>query len=598
MRKTGGKLLNPCMFIYTLFFIVLSGFSIYGQSYTYAVVISSQAYSETGWKTLADSLLKKHSKRGLSRIFTWSSSVTELKDDLSEFKPDYIGFIARPVAECNSSFIVAVSQMTRELDSDPYGDAIWGIITGYNSSDAMRAISDSLTVKTVLSASGNLPYEPPIQRFYEAIGLACDSYTKADYIFANNIGKVYSENKRPDNEQDRIKFISKWLGSDSLNLEISGQGTIHGPIDCIITGGHGNVNMWQCHYPEAGTEGYMQSSGGKIYGRPYSGSLIEINAKTPKIFWCLSNCLMGNPDNKDNFVYGAFGSGRAVQMFGFVNNASSGNEFMAWGVYDRITKRAGKYTLPQGFFLSNNNALFEIENGNSQINTRLVKQFMDSTVFYGDPAADVNFYDFGDSAKAFKTDIVYTENSQNVAEFTLTYTMKAHDLEYGTGYCYQFRPVELLPVRIDPTTVEITHNEGYHAEITDNLVIWEMLSGGEKLRKGESRKLGWSAEVKDNKTDIGKAGYRTQKKIRKPALFAVSGKNGVVVQINDFPSGNFNVKIVDLTGKKCFSDKFVSKGGAKQSFSTKFTIGSGVYMVVLDQENLKLSSVISHCCLK
>ncbi|HLV32024.1 MAG TPA: hypothetical protein VKY57_10680 [Chitinispirillaceae bacterium] len=58
------------------------------------------------------------------------------------------------------------------------------------------------------------------------------------------------------------------------------------------------------------------------------------------------------------------------------------------------------------------------------------------------------------------------------------------------------------------------------------------------------------------------------------------------------------MKIVDLTGKICFSDKFISMGGAKQSFTTKFTIGSGVYIVVLDQANLKLSSVISHCCLK
>ena len=92
------------------------------KNYRYAAVISSGAYSEPGWKAVADSLVRKH-KAGL---FTWVSSVTEAKDALSKFKPDYIGYIARPVIECNSSFIVTVSRLSRQLDEDPYGDAVWG----------------------------------------------------------------------------------------------------------------------------------------------------------------------------------------------------------------------------------------------------------------------------------------------------------------------------------------------------------------------------------------------------------------------------------------------------------------------------------------
>ena len=134
-------------------------------------------------------LLEKHKKNGSSALFTWSSSVTQLKETLSEFKPDYIGFIARPVLECNSSFIVTVSRMSRQLDSDPYGDAVWGIITGYGASDALRAISKSLVVRTVLVASGNLSYEPPIRRFYQAIGMTCDSYTRTDYILSRKTGE-------------------------------------------------------------------------------------------------------------------------------------------------------------------------------------------------------------------------------------------------------------------------------------------------------------------------------------------------------------------------------------------------------------------------
>ncbi len=556
----------------------------YGQQYNYAVVISSAAYSQSDWKGVADSLVKKHGKYGTAKLFTWSSKVTELKDELSVFKPDYIGYIARPATECNAAFIVAVSRLSRQLDSDPYGDAVWGIITGYEASDALRAISESLTVKTVLAASGNLSYEPPIRRFYQALGMTCDSYTKTDYLFSGNQGKVYSENKRPENEQDRIKLVSKWLNSESLNIEVPGQGSITGPVDCIITGGHGNVNLWQCHYPEAGTEGYMRSSAGKLFGAPYSGGSIAIVSPTPKIYWCASNCLMGNPDSKDNVVYAAFSSGHAVQMFGFVNNASSGDEFMAWGVYDRVTKSAGTFTLPQGFFLSNNNALFEVNNPTNQINPRLVEQFMDSTVFYGDPAGDVKFYDPGDSAKAFKTELKYTNNNSGSTDFTFAYTMLAHDLEFGAGYCYQFRPVALLPVRIDPSTIKISKNEGHTALITDNLLIWEMLSMGQKLDRGKTKTLQWTATVTDDKTG-SRSDHGMQSAVKKSPGLTVSGRNSeIVVRIKDVPAGIFNIRIVELNGRLCYQGDFVSKGLPQQSFSIdKASMGSGIRLLQLTQ---------------
>ncbi len=545
--------------------------------YTYAVVCSEAAYSDNGWKSVADSLVKKHAAKGECRLFKWKSEVGEVKTSLGNFNPDYIAFIAKPVTECNTSFIVAVHRLCRTLDNDPYGDAVWGIVTGYKAEDALRAVSESLHIKTVLAASGNLSYEPPIERFYQAIGMTCDSYTKTDYLFNGKRGSVYTENKRPDNEQDRIKIVSKWLNSESLNISIQGKGTIDGAVDCIITGGHGNVNLWQCHYPEAGSEGYMRSSGGKLYGSPYSGSSIEINAKTPKVYWCASNCLMGNPDNKDNVVYGAFGSGRAVQMFGFIINASAGDEFMAWGVYDRVTKRAGKLTLPQGYFLSNNNALFEIRNPGNLINTRLVQPFMDSTVFYGDPAADVQFHSFGDSSHAFKTGITMASIGDGLTEFTYTYTMIAHDLEYGEGYCYQFRPASLLPVRIDPSTVAIVKNEGNKCEITDNMLLWEMLSKGEKLSKGLSKTLKWHAKVTDMKTSARKCVQGAKKTLVKEEIRCIKNGTACSIMLSGLSDDNYVLSVIDLAGKTYILKTFSASVNGTAQVAIEKTLPSGVY---------------------
>lgn len=576
--------------LYTMQLLLTIAAIVQGQNYLYAVVISSGAY-ETSWSNVADSLIIKHNKNGTAKLFKWITSVTDVKEDLSQFKPDYIAYIARPALECNSAFIVNVSRLSRQLDSDSYGDAIWGIVTGYEPEDALRAISESLTIKTVLAASSNLSYEPPIQRFHQAIGMSCDSYTKTDYLFADNLGKIYSENVRPGNEQDRIKLVSKWLNAESLNIEIPGRGKIDGPVDCIITGGHGNVDLWQCHYPEAGTEGYMRSSGGKLYGSPYSGESIQINAPTPKVYWFASNCLMGNPNTKDNVVYAAFKTGHAVQMFGFVNNSSSGNDFMAWGVYDRVTKCAGIYTLPQGFFLSNNNAMFELNYPTKQINSSLVQQFMDSTVFYGDPAAEVKFQDLGDSAKVYNTNLSLTQSSPGVTLFTYTIKMVAHDLEYGSGYCYQFRPMCMLPVRIDPASVKITQNEGHKAEITDNLLIWELLSQGEKLERGKTKVLSWTAKIIDDRT--GKA-INCPGKLNKnkPVLMSSKDNNNIVFNILNLPKGRFKMQVIDLTGKLIFSDEIKSTGLTRQSLVKKYSLDSGIFFTILKQNDFMLKSVL------
>jgi hypothetical protein len=566
--------------IYGLFTVKISASEL--QSYSYAVVISQAAYGETGWKAVADSLVKKHSRNGTAKLFIWSKSVSDIKSDLSAFMPNYIGYIARPATECNADFVVTVSRFSRNLDSDPYGDAVWGIITGYEAGDALRAISQSLEVKTVLVASNNLSYEPPLQRFYQGIGMTCDSYTKTDYLFPNKSGKVYTENKRPEAEQDRIKLVCKYLNAQDINITVQGQGSIQGPVDCIITGGHGNVNVWQCHYPEVGTEGYMNSSNGSLFGSPNSGTTIPINATTPKIYWCATNCLMGNPNNKNNIVYAAFHSGQAVQMFGFVNEASAGDDFMAWGVYDRTTKFAGKYTLAESFFLSNNNAQFELQHPGGEFISSQVKLFMDSTVFYGDPAADITFHDFGDSAKSYKESLTFSKNAQGNTDFTYTVTPVAHDIEFGKGYCYVFRPAILLPVHIDPATVAITKNSGKTTEILENMVMWEMLSKGEVLRKGQSKSLQWSALVIDKNTAvIQNRDQHFQIAKTKAEISVVSGNAGLTARLQNIPAGAMTFQMVNMAGRVFYTKSFLSDGF--KQYEIKLPTGSvpGVYILSL-----------------
>lgn len=558
------------------------------EQYTYAVVISSAAYANPGWKAVADTLLKKHSTTS-SRLFTWNTSVTDIKNDLSAFMPTYIGFIARPATECNTAFVAAASQLSRTLDSDPYGDAYWGVITGFEASDALRAVTESLLVKTVILASSDIAYEPPLQRYYQALGMPCDSYTKTDYLFENTGGKVYSVEQRPENQQDRVHLVSKWLNASTLNIPVSGQGTISGTFDCLITGGHGNINVWQMHYNDAGTEGFLRSSNGQLTGAPYSGNSIAINAQTPKIFWHVSNCLMGKPDNINNWVYAAFHTGHAVQLFGFIPTASTGDEFMAWGLFDRVTKFAGKYTLPQGFFICNNNAQFELRHSTGLFNQSGVNSYINATVVYGDPAADVRFYGFGDSMRSYKESFSYTTNAQGISTFDYSITTMAHELQFDQYYCYQFRPVFFMPVRIDPNTVTITQNDGNTAEITDNLILWELLRSGQTMQKGSTKTLRWTARI-ISQTEVISGAVATSRPHKRMITSFNPCNRTLTINFSTIPVEPFSITVVSASGKTVCCKTMVS---GEQRYTFKSDLGSGVYVALIKNSTSVLRDKIA-----
>ncbi|MCX7727791.1 MAG: hypothetical protein N2053_13205, partial [Chitinispirillaceae bacterium] len=167
------------------------------------------------------------------------------------------------------------------------------------------------------------------------------------------------------------------------------------------------------------------------------------------------------------------------------------------------------------------------------------------------------FYDVGDSARAYRSEISIKKEGPEIAEFTFTFTMNAHNLEAGEGYCYQFRPIKILPVRIDPATVVISSNDGHKAEITDNLVIWEMLAKGETLRKGESKKLKWTAKIIDDGTRVkDKTKDRKDNHISYNFKYTYTiSKDVITIQILEHIKA---FTVYDLSGREIYIKKFKS----------------------------------------
>lgn len=101
----------------------------------YVVVVSESTKANKEWMDVANALASKRD----AKILTYKKDINTILSRLRKDNPRMMALVAPP-SEINRSLVNSLHRLTRQLDDDPYGDCIWGIITGYSPADAMRQI--------------------------------------------------------------------------------------------------------------------------------------------------------------------------------------------------------------------------------------------------------------------------------------------------------------------------------------------------------------------------------------------------------------------------------------------------------------------------
>lgn len=118
----------------------------------YAVIISSQTAADPDWKKVADTLTAKY--RDVTVVELEALSEAELAQALRQEKARYAALVLKP-EEISEQLIRHMHRAARQVDDDPWGDCIWGVVTGYNADDALRIASaqEPLVVKRLLGTT-------------------------------------------------------------------------------------------------------------------------------------------------------------------------------------------------------------------------------------------------------------------------------------------------------------------------------------------------------------------------------------------------------------------------------------------------------------
>jgi len=383
---------------------------------SYLVLSTEETLKDPAWKKVADALVEKHDAE--VSTFTTGDPASSL-DILKKMHPRHVCLVARP-DEVSVEFVVAVHQVMRKIDDDPYADAFWGIVTGFDAENALAIAkhNEPLTIKRVASGT-----EVALEKCVEGVWY-CE------------LNKNRMVRKKPNGEPEKGK------GPDDTTKVLVDTLNDYKP-DLFVTSGHATERDWMIGFRYS--NGYFRSKAGHIVGDDTKGEKFEINSPNPKVYMPIGNCLMGHIDGPDAMALGWLNCVGVKQMLGYIIPTWYG--YAGWGVLDYFVEQPGKYTFTEAFFANQHALIHRLDTNFTELATAQLthpngsRKFgakvaltegakergvspsdgigllfdRDSLVFYGDPAWNAKM---ADGENSFGQTLEKT--GDNIWTFTIT----------------------------------------------------------------------------------------------------------------------------------------------------------------------------------
>ena len=412
----------------------------------YAIVATKAVLDDSEWSQVVDSLKERRGGEYDVSVIAWDDSVL---DELRKVKPRYACFITKP-EDASAEQLASVWKISRELDDDPYGDVIWGIITGFDSNDALRLTkTQDMVVERALGGTS-------IALKYFKSGVVFDEGKKNHWVVKKEGEEAEDRNDAPD---DTTKAIAGELNNAQL----------------FVTSGHASERNWSIGYSYK--NGFFVAKEGRLIGVPSNDKPFIIEAQGSKVYLASGNCLLGHIDKPDCLALSMIRNANVDMLVGYVVPTWFG--YMGWGIQDYYIEQPGRFTVAEAFF-ANNQALLnvlkdddaapETERMSAQDRTGM-EYDQDVVVLYGDPAWR-NALAVQDSG--WEQTLSSEKNEDGSTLWTLTIAPlqgdKSFKLVDGNGSQRSGRPFfQFFPK--DVSNPKVIEGEEFSPVVTENFIL-------------------------------------------------------------------------------------------------------------------------------
>jgi len=433
----------------------------------YAVVVHKDVAAGP-WGTVVQFLETKHR----AKTFAYDKSPEDVRKSVGAYRPRYVCFVCPPT-ENFPAFAAVANKFCRTLDDDPYVDAIWGILTGFDEKHALElAKAEPVVIK---------------RAFTKTLGPWLDWVAEGDYVteWTRDRGEVgvkkagagfAPKSGGPMSDADDAKYVHKLLAADTFDL--------------IIGSGHGGHRDWMLMYPSG--KGFLTAKDGKLT-MTAPGVDLPLTAARPKVYWAVGNCLTGVVNGgrnsfKDSYALAWMRNG-ARQYVGAVQ--STWYE-LNWNMADWFLKQEGRWTFSEALFLLRQWSQYLLTENLVTGRDREGTEFTDGIfVLYGDPALEARVEKAREPALTETLDVRETGDKDVVR---MTYKVKVNFVGEGnkrTAEKYDGWRIfcHLLPYQV--TDVKVEKSDFAKVVCPGETLIWD---AGKGLKVGDERSVTFTAK--------------------------------------------------------------------------------------------------------
>ena len=372
---------------------------------TLLVVSSLLAAESPEWSRVPEALAAKHAHEACVSCVTASPSVTNALGQIRSAQPTHVAFVMRP-EEVDFATVVAMKRMMRDVDEDPYDDAVWGIVTGPTADDALRIASsrEPAAIHAVLATTG-------VDDDLIAGPVTClaDSYPVGRWYVKDAAGRV----SRHSSSNDISHVFAEVWGRFDPDLLVTSAHASQRNLEMPFS--RGNIVPKDGVFATLPRKSLIDYSTGLAKGTPLAAVSSRLAAPgRDKVWIAAGNCLIAdNLGGGGNMVMTALGFGRVNQFVGYMTTTWFGE--VGWNTWRNFLRGQA---LVDAYFSANEQLLRELEKSLPEAKdfrpvfgdaadykrlTREAKAFKpyakvadkkntlgrlwdrDATVFYGDP---------------------------------------------------------------------------------------------------------------------------------------------------------------------------------------------------------------------
>ena len=299
----------------------------------YLVVASEAVMVDEEWRAVAEALAARHN----ADIVTFASAPREALDAIREAYPRYVAVVDVP-ENIGRDYVIDLHHVCREVDDDIYGDFLWGIITGYDASAAMRMVTNSAEPLVIKDAVATI-MELNSAKWFDNYAWV-DDHTKGLWGYKQGRdGEIVTGMVAPE----------EVLGTFTRLYEE------YDP-DLVVTAAHATQHNLEMPY----SLGHLRPRDGKLYAQNIFTEEeydIEESGKR-RVYAAVGNCLIGDVNNtRESMAVAWMNGSNATTMIGYVVTTWHGRS--GWGALKYWVTSPDRYTLAEAVYMNQQDLLHQ-----------------------------------------------------------------------------------------------------------------------------------------------------------------------------------------------------------------------------------------------